>query len=136
VGGQVVYHNKATAFHGAAHRALNRSVQFLFASAVAIAGIHALGLAGGAESALYAAAIILPALAAALLAIEHQREYRRNEERSAEMSIRLLRARNVLAEAKSLVQLRDEARLVEDMIMDENRDWFGLMRLRVLELPA
>jgi hypothetical protein len=137
VGGQVAYHDKAKSFHGAAHRALNRSVQLLFASAVAIAGIHALGLVGaGAEPALYAAAIIFPALAAALLAIEHQREYRRNEERSAEMSIRLLRARNVLADAKSLVQLRDEARLVEDMIMDENRDWFGLMRLRVLELPA
>jgi hypothetical protein len=137
VGGQVVYHDKAKAFHGAAHRALNRSIQFLFASAVAIAGIHALRLAGaGAESALYVAAITLPALAAALLAIEHQREYRRTEERSAEMSIRLLRARNVLAEAKSMAQLRDEARMVEDMIMDENRDWFGLMRLRVLELPA
>lgn len=52
------------------------------------------------------------------------------------MMRRLRHAGDVSARAPSLEALRREAEAAEHLMMAENRDWFGLMRLHEVELHA
>ena len=138
IGGQQVYHEYTTRFQGAAHRALTRLVWLIFAVTVCAALLHAVTgwTSGRGVHITDTLALALPALASGLLAASRQREHRRHEEQSREMERRLAYARTRVGAAGDLAELRRDSHAVEELIMNENRDWFGLMRLRVPEPHA
>jgi hypothetical protein len=130
---QAEYHAKVAVRQGALSRATNRVTILLFLATVAVALLHAVNAFAShatIDQLLGTLAIILPALAAALLALSRQEEYRRHQESSALMSRRLTAAAAIVEKAPTLSILRADAEAADDLIMEENRDWFGVMRRR------
>jgi hypothetical protein len=138
IGGQQRYHADAARRHQRNDRVAATSVVLLFAATALIAGLHAgIGRLGtGTDRAFTTIALVFPALAAVITALTHHFEFRHHRETSAAMSRRLRHAAEVLAKAPDLRTLREDAEAVEGMMISENREWFGLMRLRQLELHA
>ncbi len=138
VGGQEHYHASAARRHQRNDRVVATSVVLLFAATALIAGLHAgIGhLPAGTDRSFTTIALVFPALAAVITALTHHFEFRHHRETSAAMSRRLRHAAEVLEKAPDLRTLREDAEAVEGMMISENREWFGLMRLRQLELHA
>lgn len=138
IGGQERYHAAAAHRHQRNDRVFAAGVVVLFAATALIAGLHAgIGHLGtGTDRTFTTIALVFPALAAVITALTHHFEFRHHRETSAAMSRRLRHAAEVLAKAPDLHTLREDAEAVEGMMISENREWFGLMRLRQLELHA
>ncbi len=137
--GQERYHAKASRRNQRNDRIAAVFVTCMFAATALVAGLHASGVGAGSRSAdesLTLIAIVSPALAASVAALTHHFEYRRHREASESMMRRLRHAGDVVARAPSLHSLRREAEAAERLMAEENRDWFGLMRLHEVELHA
>jgi hypothetical protein len=79
-------------------------------------------------------AIVLPAVAGALGGIHAQREYHRNAERFGRMVPVLDAANRRLQRATDAVTLQGVVEDVENLLLDEVRDWFVVMRFHDIEL--
>ena len=115
-----------------------RAVEALFATSVAIAIIHV--ALGGPEDRIKQVvsllAISIPACAAALVGYSTQREYPRNSLRYAQMADSLERANDVMLGASDHAKVREVAITVDQMLRQERGEWFGVVGVHDLELPA
>ena len=138
---QIKYHEKMSRkYHGRYHR-LTRATEVLFGATILAALLHVFGVAGHASpgslswpTLFVLLAIALPALGAAISAIRTQREYSRNSERFGRMAHYLEGISTRLKTAPDMDTVREIAAEAEDLMLDENRDWFVVMRFHPIEL--
>lgn len=137
------YHEKMSKKHGRRHWRLSRLSELLLAATVLAAVLHATGVGehdsiGPLEwsDLLVFLAISLPALAAAISGIRVQREYERNAERYSGMRKIMEGLRARMESAADLGTVRGIAIETEELMLQENSDWFALMRFRGLEWHA
>jgi hypothetical protein len=137
------YHEKMSRKHAGRHWRLSRLSELLLAATMLAAVLHAVGV-GEHDSVgplewsdlLVFLAISLPALAAAVSGIRVQREYERNAERYSGMRKILEGLRARMERAADLEAVRGIAIETEELMLQENSDWFALMRFRGLEWHA
>ncbi len=140
IGDQLNFHRSSTVKYGWRHTRLSWLIYGLFAGTILAALAHALSIGGSSEEALSwphtfeLLAIALPALGASLSGIRAQREYERNAERFHQMADYLERARIRMNAALDMDLIRVIAAEVEDQMLDENRDWFSVMKFHNFEL--
>ena len=79
-------------------------------------------------------AITVPAVGATFHGIGTQRQFRRHCERYRRMAGVLTQAKREMAEATTLEQVREVAAETEQIMREENSDWFGVMRFHDMEL--
>ena len=138
---QIKYHEKMSRkYHGRHHR-LTRATEVLFGATILAALLHVFGAAGHVSpgslswaTLFVLLAIALPALGAAISAIRTQREYSRNSERFRRMAHYLDGISARLKTAPDMDTVREIAAEAEDLMLDENRDWFVVMRFHPIEL--
>jgi hypothetical protein len=80
--------------------------------------------------------VVIPAIAAAIAGYSAQREYPRLAERSGAMVRRLNDARDQVKCSQGLSSLQDAARKTELLMRSETAEWYEVIRLKDLELPA
>ena len=78
--------------------------------------------------------ITVPAIGAALHGIGAQRQFRRHSERYRIMASVLDQVHADMADATTIDQVRDVAPETEQVMREENSDWFGVMRFHDIEL--
>jgi hypothetical protein len=138
---QIKYHEKMSRkYHGRDHR-LTWATYILFGATILAALLHVVGVAGHASpgslswaTLFVLLAIALPALGAAISAIRTQREYSRNSDRFGRMAHYLGSISARLETAPDMETVRAIAAEAEDLMFDENRDWFVVMRFHPIEL--
>jgi uncharacterized phage-like protein YoqJ len=86
------------------------------------------------EELLVAVAITVPAVGAAFHGVGTQRQFRRNSERYRRMADVLAQVQNEMAAATTLKQVQKVAAETEQIMREENSDWFGAMRFYDMEL--
>lgn len=75
-----------------------------------------------------------PGVAAALASIREAREFERNAQRSHQMAMHLGTLAVRMDEVSDLRGLQQVAAEVEELLLQENRDWFVVMRFHDFEL--
>ena len=118
------------------HRLLVAAIYAAFLVTIAAAVPHALGVGeeeaeGKAFSVL---SITLPALGAAFSGLLAQREYQRNSDRYNWMQQALEVAETRMRSAETYAAVRRIAADAETTLLEENRDWIGVMRFHDFEL--
>jgi hypothetical protein len=141
IGDQIEYHKKMSRKYRGRYHRLTRATEALFIATILAALLHVSGVAGDASpgslswaTLFVLLAIALPALGAAIGAIRTQREYLRNSERFDRMAHYLEAIRTRLETAPNMDRVREIAAEAEDLMFDENRDWFVVMRFHPIEL--
>jgi hypothetical protein len=136
------FHRSAHHKYKARHVRLSRITEFLFGATVLAAGLHALGVGEhGSVGSLSLAdllillAISMPALGAAVGGILAEREYLRNSGRYAEMVGHLEAAKRRMEPAQDLETVRTVAADAENLMLEENRDWFVVMSIHEMRAP-
>jgi len=133
VRGQLSYHDKTRARHVRHHRTLGWLMACLFAIAFLAAVLHAAGIGHAWEDTLVLFSIIVPAAGAAASGVAEQRDYRRHAERDGRMVVRLREQVVSVESARTLADLRAAALETEALMLQENSDWFGSVRLTGFE---
>ena len=100
---------------------------------------HAMGITSGDalkfwEELLVVVAITVPAVGAAFHGIGTQRQFRRHSERYRRMADVLAQVQHEMAAATTLKQVQNVAAETEQIMREENSDWFGVMRFHDMEL--
>jgi len=80
--------------------------------------------------------VIIPAVAAAMAGYSAQRDYPRLAERSKVMVRRLQEVRQLVEDCGQLSSLQEAARKTELLMRSETAEWYEVIRLKDLELPA
>ena len=86
------------------------------------------------EELLVVVAITVPAVGAAFHGIGTQRQFRRHSERYRRMADVLAQVQHEMAAAATLKQVQKVAAETEQIMREENSDWFGVMRFHDMEL--
>jgi len=146
---QIQYYRSKYIYHRKRNRQLGAMVALLFVLTLLATGLHAFIVitektahTGKAAEILswptvaIGIAIVLPALVAAVRGIEAQAEHRRIADRFERMAAALQSVRGRIARATSLADLASTVQEAARLMLDEHRDWFGLMRFQELELHA
>jgi hypothetical protein len=144
---QIFYQEKTSGRQGTFDDRLVRATEWLFLLTLVVACIHIFGSLifpkGGSHGAvssgfweelLVVVAITVPAVGAALHGIGTQRQFRRHSERYRRMAGVLAQVQREMAEATTLEQVREVAAETEQIMREENSDWFGVMRFHDMEL--
>ncbi len=138
---QLKFYSSSGRLYKSRHARLSGAIYALFAGTIVAAALHGLGVGGhGSEGSVNWAntlklfAIALPALGAALSGIRSQREYERNAERYDQMVHYLANIRTRMQSAPDMDAIRGIAAEAEDQMLDENRDWFVVMKFHDFEL--
>ena len=144
---QIFYQEKASGRQGTFDDRLARATELLFLLTLVAAcihifgslifqkgGIHGAGSPGFWEELLVVVAITVPAVGAALHGIGTQRQFRRHSERYRRMAGVLAQLQRDMATATTLEQVRKVAADTEQIMREENSDWFGVMRFHDVEL--
>lgn len=138
---QISYHSRMSPKYSRRHHRLTRISELLFAATVFAAVLHALSITGhGTPGSLSWAtlfvllSVALPALGAGVYGIRTQREYLRNSERFDHMARYLNDVKTRLEAAPDMETVRQIAAEAEDLMLDENRDWFVVMKFHPFEL--
>jgi hypothetical protein len=134
--GQIEYNRAA---HDRNHRAdigLRAMVAFLFGATLVVAVVHAAEINEGAHHWLELASILLPAAAAAVHGLRSQRDYVRNAERAAQLLEGLEHLRDRLTTGADKAQVQSVVAEASRLMLEENREWFGLMRHHELEIQV
>lgn len=138
VGGQIRYHEHYEERYERWHGRIKALIIAVAVATLAMAVVHATGW--GEETALprYLSwlGVVLPAAVGAVAAVGEQREYLRHAERYGQMAERLTEVKGELAGATGSDELRRAAMVADAVMRDEAHDWFSLMRIREIELPA
>jgi hypothetical protein len=140
IGGQIHYHEGQSKKLGSRDSWLIRVTTILFAVTLVAAILHTArwGEKGTQLShpavLLIVLSISIPAIGAAIHGIGTLREYRRNSQRYARMAKILTKLRRQMLSADSLERVRVLAAETEQIMREENSDWFGVMRFHDMEL--
>jgi hypothetical protein len=122
---------------------LARATESLFLLTLVAACVHIFGglifptggdSPGFWEELLVVVAVTVPAVGAAFHGIGTQRQFRRHAERYRRMAGVLAQVQRDMAEATTLEQVREMAAETEQIMREENSDWFGVMRFHDMEL--
>ncbi|HYN70295.1 MAG TPA: hypothetical protein VEX41_08800 [Candidatus Eisenbacteria bacterium] len=136
---QEAYHRLSSRRNADRQRVTTAAITALFGATLIAAIGHALQIgrhepAEGAANVLVFAAVVLPAIAAALGGIRAQREYHRHAERFAAMAHHLADVASRMAVAPDLETVRAVASAAEELMLEESRDWFVVVRFHNFEL--
>ena len=144
---QIDYQRKTSGRQRTFDERLVRATELLFLLTLVAAGVHIFaGLifpakeAGGGESPgfweelLVVVSITVPAVGAAFHGIGTQRQFRRHSERYLRMAGVLAQVEAEMADATTLEQVQEVAAETEQIMREENSDWFGVMRFHDMEL--
>lgn len=138
---QIRYHHSTGRKHARRYLRLSRATEFVFLATILVAALFAVGVGGNVSdqalspaSVLLVLAISMPALGVALSGIRAQREYLRNSERCGRMVYYLENVRARMEAAPRLETVRAIAAEVEELMLEENRDWFLVTRFHDFEL--
>jgi SMODS and SLOG-associating 2TM effector domain 1 len=137
IGEQRRYYAGASRRFERRHRLLLAGIYGAFLTTIAAAVSHALGVGGheGHEAELLTTlSLTLPALGAALSGLLAQREYQRNSDRYRWMEHALEAAELRMSSADTVPAVRLVAAEAESTLLEENRDWVGVMRFHDFEL--
>lgn len=135
---QARYHRRVYERMTRRHRQLSSLAVTLFGISVLVAVFHSksfLQSASGKDFWGYFS-VIIPAIGAAIAGYSAQREYTRLAERSKVMVRRLGEVRRVVQDSGQLSSLEDAARKTELLMQSETAEWYEVIRLKDLELPA
>jgi hypothetical protein len=139
IGGQIGYHQKAAARNHLLHNLFIRGNVVLLGATIVAAVLHAAEFGGHHtdgltwSNVLVFVSIALPALGGAISGVGAMREYARHAERSEHMVEYLEEAQRDVRAAHDLDALRTRVRETVDLMLAENRDWFGVLSFRDLE---
>ena len=86
------------------------------------------------EKLLIVVSITVPAVGAAFHGVGTQRQFRRHSERYRRMAGVLAQVEREMADATTLEQVQKVAAETEQIMREENSDWFGVMRFHDMEL--
>jgi hypothetical protein len=134
---QIDYHRSAAERAQRRHMFVTYTVEALLLIAIVLSILHAFEVFHDQE---YAAdtleflAIALPGASAALTGHREHRQYRLNAERSRRTAERLDRVHLAMQAAPDLPAVRRLAGEAQTIMVEENRDWFGVAELQELEL--
>ena len=78
--------------------------------------------------------ITVPAIGAAFHGFGAQRQFRRHSERYRIMAGVLAKVQAEMTDATTIEQVREVAAATEQVMREENSDWFGVMRFHDMEL--
>jgi hypothetical protein len=138
---QLDYYRHAGQQNRRRHERLSWATNLLFAATIVVAVMHASPLGGGHAEARFSGGnilelltISLPAIAGAIGGIRSQREYLRNSERFDQMAHYLGQFRSQMTAAKDLQAIQAIAAETEDLLLEESRDWFVVMKFHDFEL--
>jgi hypothetical protein len=133
---QVQYFRKAADQHQRRHRGFVIIIAVLFLLTIVAAILHSLRLGHGEHSGdlVSMLSLTLPALGAALSGLAAQREHHRHAERYQWLTDTLAAAQRRMQMAPDVRSLQKIAAEAELVLLDENRDWFGVMRFHDFEL--
>jgi hypothetical protein len=135
IGDQSGFHRSAHRKYRARHVRLGRIIELLFGAAVLAALLHATGVVKKSSAGplswtdlLILLAISLPALGASLSGIRAEREYLHNSDRYEEMGYHLGIIERRMQATVDLEAVRTVAADAENLMLQENRNWYVLMR--------
>lgn len=138
---QIAYHRKTARKHARWHHRLGRATEALFAITIVAAILHAVGVGEHAsEGAVHWTelfvflSIAMPAVGGALGGIRAQREHLRHAERYGRMTDYLQAVGTRMERAADLEAVQSLAAEAEGIMLEENRDWFMVMRFHDFEL--
>lgn len=140
---QVSFYTKTSERHTRRYWWLERTGEILFWLTLAVAFIHAVGLgelilpafSSHLNVLLISAAIIFPAVGAALAGIRSHREYLRNSERYGQMARQLSRISRQIESAQTLKKLSELLQEANELMLRENQDWRIVLRFQKLGTP-
>lgn len=135
IGSQLDYYRRASQRHSRQDRLLTHLSWILFSFTLLAALFDGIGVFHDlSQNLVLLAAASLPALAAAFSGIRAEREYVRNAERFRRLARDLEAVRVRMDRATDDQVVRALAKAAEAVMLEEHRDWFGLMRFHDLEL--
>ncbi len=145
IGSQIRYHHDAGRQQGTFDDRLVLATEGLFLLTLVAAFIHmfsgsmldALGVHGSRdfwEKLIIVVSITVPAVGAAFHGVGTQRQFRRQSERYRRMERLLTQVQREMDGAGSLERVREVAAETEQLMREENSDWFGVMRFHDMEL--
>ena len=112
---------------------LTNGTEVLFVATLVVAGIHIFGHGFG-EGTILMLAITIPAAGAAVHGFNAQRQYGPHSERYRRVAEQLELLEGTMEEAGSPDRIAECAATTERIMLQENSDWFGVMRLHDMEL--
>ena len=148
IGSQLVYHRKTSTLQRGWDDRVILATQLLFVITLVAAFLHMLGnnvsrmlgidehdsLRSLIERVLIVVSITVPAIGAAIHGIGTQRQFRRHSDRYSRMADLLAQVHDEMGRATSLERVREVAAETEQIMREENSDWFGVMRFHDMEL--
>jgi hypothetical protein len=138
IGYQVAYHQQLSGRLARRQRQLTWLAITLFGISALVAFLHSMNLLSSPTNPDIWGylSVIIPAIGAALSGYGAQREYARLAERSRLMVARLNEAGRLVADSKRLSSLQRAALSTELLMRAETNDWYDIVRLHDLEIPA
>jgi SMODS and SLOG-associating 2TM effector domain 1 len=133
---QISYHQKTSRRQHRLEYRLTRLTEFLFAVTLVAAFVHIFAgtIHGSWERCLVVVSIVIPAFGAAVHGFSTQRQFRRHGERYRRMAGVLAQVQTELTDATTIEQIQGAAAATEQIMREENSDWFGVMRFHDMEL--
>jgi hypothetical protein len=147
IGSQITYQERTSVKQRTFDERLVHATELLFLLTLVAAGIHIFesyifpvrGTTVGQslnfwEKLLIVVSITVPAVGAAFHGIGTQRQFRRHSERYRRMAGVLAQVQREMADSTTLEQVQKVAAETEQIMREENSDWFGVMRFHDIEL--
>jgi SMODS and SLOG-associating 2TM effector domain 1 len=133
---QISYQEKTSRRQHTIEHRLIRLTEFLFSVTLVAAFVHifAGAIHGFWEHFIVVVSIAVPAFGAAVHGFSTQRQFRRHSERYRRMAGVLAQVQAEMTDATTIEQVRDVAAATEQIMREENSDWFGVMRFHDMEL--
>ena len=133
---QIFYQEKTSGRQRAIEHRLTPLTEFLFSVTLVAAFVHifASAIHGFWEHFLVVVSITVPAFGAAVHGFSTQRQFRRHSERYRRMAGVLAQVQVEMTDATTIEQVREVAAATEQIMREENSDWFGVMRFHDMEL--
>ena len=134
---QISYQEKTSGRQHVYESRLIRLTEFLFSLTLVAAFIHIFAsrtIHGVWEGLLVVVSITVPAFGAAVHGFSTQRQFRRHSERYRRMAGVLTQVQAEMTDATTIEQIREAAAATEQVMREENSDWFGVMRFHDMEL--
>lgn len=133
---QISYHERTSGWQNTFERRLISLTEVLFSVTLiaAFAHIFAGTIHGFWERLLIVVSISVPAFGAAVHGFSTQRQFRRHSDRFGRMASVLAQVQAEMTDATTVEQVREVAAAMEQIMREENSDWFGVMRFHDMEL--
>jgi hypothetical protein len=138
-GGQIGYYLRQSRRCGRLHIRVTRAIKALLGITFVAALAHVWPLGEGPDRTLTWShvslflSLTLPAVGATIAAIAADREYARHAERYRRMAGELTRIRSDLEAAATPLAIQKLTAMTEQVMLEENRGWFGVLRFHGFE---